>query len=576
MKKNNHFILLIVLLGLIVYANSLFNGFVWDDQPQLLENPLIRSVRNIPQIFSGSSFYSAVSQKAYGYYYKPLMTIFFTLIYSVFGANPFFFHLIQIVFHIINSILVFFLLKRWFNKKTSFAVAAIFLVHPMNVEAVSYVSAVQHVLFFFFGVLALWIGIKKVHRGLQGILVFFFLLLSLLAKETGILFALLLLIYIFLFRKKELIRYALYVVGSLVVYLPLWFSVVGNIFIRAFTVFPIARIPLSGRLINIPMILFYYVKTFFFPSDLAIDQQWVVKSINLREFYLPLSIVVLFTVLIAVLGAIMYRSDKKRFKIYLFFVLWFFLGVALHAQIVPLDMTVADRWFYVSMVGLLGLLGLAVELLLKKRKRLQKIFVIVFWVIVFLLSVRTIVRNTNWKDNKTLFRHDVSISTQSFGLANNAGAIYLTEKKYDAALPYFKRSVQLAPYRPENWNNLGVYYQLVGDTKKAKESYRLAILNGGDNVPYENLAQLLLFYDTATASRSFITKSLQIYPKSPRLLFYLALLDYKEGSIAKAREAARKSYGLAPNIYNYEVYTLLQEGKPLQIEKYNKVFYDDQ
>ncbi|PIV70924.1 hypothetical protein COW57_02525, partial [Candidatus Roizmanbacteria bacterium CG17_big_fil_post_rev_8_21_14_2_50_39_7] len=64
-------------------------------------------------------------------------------------SQPFFFHLTSVVFHIATAVLIFYLFKRFFKENIAFFLSLIFLVHPANVEAVCFASALQEVLFTF-------------------------------------------------------------------------------------------------------------------------------------------------------------------------------------------------------------------------------------------------------------------------------------------------------------------------------------------------------------------------------------------------------------------------------------------
>src|SRR5205823_5660731 len=118
----------------------------------------------------------------------------FSLFYSFSGANYFLFHSFQIIFHIINACLLFLFLKHFFRKQIALILSLIFLVHPINSEVALYVSDTQEVLFFLFGVLALW---KLKHLKSKKYLIFIAisLLLSLFSKETGLLFICIVIFY---------------------------------------------------------------------------------------------------------------------------------------------------------------------------------------------------------------------------------------------------------------------------------------------------------------------------------------------------------------------------------------------
>ncbi|MGH7203480.1 MAG: hypothetical protein ACREHC_03495, partial [Candidatus Levyibacteriota bacterium] len=95
----------IIVIGLLVYFNSLFNGFVGDDDAQILTNPTAHSITNIFSFFKGSTLYLSQASGNVGLYYRPMLSTVLSIIYSLFGANPFFFHAIQLLFHISNVVL---------------------------------------------------------------------------------------------------------------------------------------------------------------------------------------------------------------------------------------------------------------------------------------------------------------------------------------------------------------------------------------------------------------------------------------------------------------------------------------
>ena len=151
-------LLTFALIGLLVYGVSLFNGFVWDDEEQLLNNTLVHSLTNIPQLLSNSTFSTGGATKLGGVYYRPVMMIYFAVLHSFFGPSGFVFHLAQVTIHILGVWLLYKIVAKLTNKRVGFFSAILFLVHPVNVEAVVYVSAVQDVLVAFFGLLSLVIS----------------------------------------------------------------------------------------------------------------------------------------------------------------------------------------------------------------------------------------------------------------------------------------------------------------------------------------------------------------------------------------------------------------------------------
>ena len=132
-------ITLIIFVGLVVYFNSLFGEFVWDDIPQVVFSPLVTSLSVIPEIFS-------ISQV--NIFYRPFFLSYLTIVNVISHGNVFFFHIFQLGMHIINAILVFLIFRKYFKEIIALVLSLIFLVHPINVEAVSYISAVSDVIVF--------------------------------------------------------------------------------------------------------------------------------------------------------------------------------------------------------------------------------------------------------------------------------------------------------------------------------------------------------------------------------------------------------------------------------------------
>jgi hypothetical protein len=147
----------ITLISFAVYFNALSCGFVYDDMAQVLENPWIRDIRSVPDMFvkSVSGF---VIGSAPVNYYRPFMHLIYLITYHLFGLTPWGFHLVNVLFHAGNSVLVFVLAARLFGAEgrgtmspcdSRFTIhdsrlfaflAALFATHPIHTEAVTWVA----------------------------------------------------------------------------------------------------------------------------------------------------------------------------------------------------------------------------------------------------------------------------------------------------------------------------------------------------------------------------------------------------------------------------------------------------
>lgn len=538
MKK----ILIIIFLGLLIYLPVLFNGFVWDDEV------FIQGI-------------SSLQSSQAGTYFRPVISFIYSSIYNVFGPNPFFFHFFQLIFHIATAVLIYYLFKKFFKETVAFILALIFLIHPANVEAVSFASAMQDVAFTLVGIIAVYLLVIPTARlparqevegsslkdssthARNDIGIFkiffatFFLIIALLMKETAIVFFPLVFCYLIIFRKKQpkvLINYSLFSLILLMGYFLARISS-GSLYVQGQGLFPIMRVSLATRLINIPLIILFYLEKIFFPINLAIAQQWVIRTVDFYHFFLPLTVEVLLLA-----GAIFYIVKKKD-KFFIFFFFWFLIGLLPHLQLIPLNMTVAERWLYFPMIGILGMIGSlrldphlhgddkqTTQHMSFPLRRESSLLFLLGILIIILFSIRSFVRSLDWHSGLALYNRDIR-KDSSFDLQNNMGVELFRIGKYDQAKKYFEISVKLAPYWWVNWNNLGAAYEQEKNYKKAGEYYRKSINNGQYYLAYENLAKILVFHGgDKKKTEEFLNEALRLFPTDTTLQQIQAYYQQKQ------------------------------------------------
>lgn len=552
---------IIVIVGFIVFGNMLFNGFVWDDVASILNNNNYHSITNIGFFLMDHTIT----------YYRPIPAIVLTGIYSVFGPVAFWYHLFQLTFNIVNTILIFFIFSKFFSKLSSLILSLIFLVHPINVEAVSYISSLQIILSMFFALISLLLSLnQKIRPFYKYIALVVFILFSILSKETGIILILLpLFMYINFgqrFTSKNYVLILISLFTAAIFYFFLRFVITNApLSDYGYSPTPIANIGLFERLINLPKILVFYLQTTIYPKDLAIAQNWLVGKITMQDFIIPLILDLAFFTCIG-LGLIYYtKKQGKLFNLYFFFLSWFLLGWMIHWNIIPLDMTVAERWFYFALVGLLGMIGTILSEIKVKNQKVKLIVIGISIIIICLLSFRTIVRNRNWSDPMTLYEHDIKISTESFDLENNYAHELLLTHKYDEALPHILKSIKLAPKYWVNWNNLGSYYRSKAEIDKSISAFKVAINNKKNYYfAYFNLARVLFYNKSPVEAEPFLTKALNRFPQDPFLLYFKADTDYRLGNRQLAMDEILKAYEISRYAYFLNVYNQMQKNGEIE------------
>jgi protein O-mannosyl-transferase len=133
---------LLLLLAILPYVNTLQNGFVYDDNNEVLTNPYIRSFSHVGDIFS-TRILAHLGARGATNYYRPISIFGFLICYKMFGALPYGFHLANLLLHALIVCLLFGLTRRLFRDQwLAFTAAAIFALHPIHTESVAWVSGV--------------------------------------------------------------------------------------------------------------------------------------------------------------------------------------------------------------------------------------------------------------------------------------------------------------------------------------------------------------------------------------------------------------------------------------------------
>ena len=557
--KAIHFI---VLIGLIVFFNGFFNGFVGDDFLQITENPIIHSITNFPHFFSGGTFFSGGGQKLSGAFYRPIPAAMFSLIYTLFGAGAFGFHFILILLYIVNACFVFLVFKQFFKKPLAFLLALIFLVHPINSEVALYSSDMQEVLFFFFGIISLW-TLQHFYSKKTFLIASILLFFSLLSKETGVLFLFISSVYIFIFKRKDFYRWLIYTLPFVVIYIFARISAIGFL-TKTIANAPVEKLDFLTRLLNIPEIFIFYLKMFIFPIHLSSSYQWIFTTIDFNHFYFPLFFDLLFLGGIAGFAIFLYKKHThKSFTIFIFFAIWFLIGLVIHLQLIPLDKTVALRWFYFPIVGILGMIGVLLEVF---HINLKNSFVIIsVSLLVLLLSIRTFYRSFDYRDEFTLVSHDIQISQDAYDLEYNLSFVCFQQGNFEEAKVHALRSIKLFP-NTGNYTSLGVAYFSLGDYKSAKKAFIKALQYGDYYQTYENFAGLALFYGDSQENINFIKKeALTRYPQDGSLWTDLAILEYTRGDKTDAKDAIIRAATYTRSSLTVFVYQAIMSDKPLHL-----------
>lgn len=459
-KTNAVFILLIIIAGAIVYANSFGNQFVYDDIYLIVNDTYIKSWKYIFKIFTLELF----RMTGPGSFYRPMQSLTLMADYSMWKINPVGYHLTNLLFHTANAILIYFLVNLLFkNKQISLFSSLLFIVHPIHTEAVTYIAGRADPLMAFFCLLSFLLFAKYIKvfprtdfpKGKKiyfyiGSAGFFFL--ALLSKESGIIFPLVLIAYGFIsppytIKDQKIVKKLRFYI---LLYLPfflttgIYFLIRGKVlgFTNAGTA-P-TTYNLYQRILSAPIVIITYFKWLIFPIHLRLEHH-LDMPVSFFSFRVIISTLLLISILAFTL--LIYKRSKPVF----FCLLWFFLSILMVCNIIPLNAPMLEHWLYLPSIGIFTIISVGVvrasgfDTAKPTVNILRKAIIFPFILLLVFYSVRTIKRNPDWKDNLTFFRITTRDAPHSPRMPYNLGMTCFEKGLYEESMWAFERSLQINP-----------------------------------------------------------------------------------------------------------------------------------
>jgi protein O-mannosyl-transferase len=478
--SNKILISVLILVSLLCYGNTLFNGFVYDDDQQILQNPYVKSWHYLPQIF-GTTVWSFVGQAGGTNYYRPLMTISFLVLWHVFGQLPFGFHLFSILINTLVVFLVFDTGCSLFNdKRIAWISAVVFAVHPIHTEAVAWIAALPDLEATFFILLALSLlarpGRINWKRGV-GIQACF--LLALLCKEPALMFGLLAIVFQHSVKRdlestpitQRILQDLPFCVIGLA-YLGLRVALFGK-------VAPVLQHPnvsWSQAVYSGFSLICDYTKLLVWPAHLSAFHVFH-RSNSLGDPHV-LAGVAIFVLAIAAILVLFRISPAAAFAI-----LWMgvTLGPVLNARWMAANV-LTERYLYLPSVGfcwLVGWCGLRVWDALpspgKPVRGLRFAFATLLAATAMLGSARTILRNTDWQNDLTLYTRTLATDPDAHVIRSNLGGVYFDIGQAERAEREWEIALAGKPDNVVTMNALGMLYTQQGKHAEARAMFQRAI-----------------------------------------------------------------------------------------------------
>jgi Flp pilus assembly protein TadD len=583
--RNRHIALMAVVaaLAILPYLNSLRNGFVLDDVPIVVENPLIRDVGNVGHTF-GSNYWDGARANASPIdpgLYRPLTIFSFAVDYSVWKLNATGYHVVNVVLHTLTTLVVFFLAVELLASPLAAAgAAAVFAVHPLHTEAVTSIVGRAELLGALFFTLAFWLlrirprpdvtpsGMVNSRNLLRIAVASLCYLLGMLSKEVAVTLPAVLLLDDWLrrdelrgggpsIRRNVVIRYA-GLAASFAIYLALRFHAVserGNIWPGFLGVSSGARFLTASR------VLAEYLGLFVFPHTLLADY-WTSSVPIAHSPFEPR--VLLSIVLWLALGVLVF-TKLRRERAAVLALGWFFITVAPVSNIFfPIGVGEAERILYLPSIALCLLVGWIVarsERLVGQRWILPAALAPVL----LALAARTVRRNADWHDNLSLALATLETSPSSPLMNDIAAGEFVKRGQPQRAVPLLQEALRQAPTMPRLRTHLGAAYHQQGQLDQAIEQYTQAIQSNPHDVEaHTNLGVAYLDKGRVDEGVSELTTALQLNPTNADAHNNLGTvyLDRQQTDAAIAEfKAALRTNAASPETHNNLGVALLRKGE---------------
>ncbi len=486
------YLLIIIAAAFGVYFNDLINDFVIDDRHVILKNAWIMDFRYIPKILT-SSVWAFQDEQGISNHYRPLHLIYYMAVYYLFGIKEWGFHLLNNLFHTGSSIFVYLIALRLFEWKEgatrslgvsnplsepsyssstrlpALFTALVFAVHPVNTEAVVWISATSEVSFAFFCFASFYFYISSAGewsvRYWLSVALFLFGAMS---KETSVFLPIAMAAYDLtlggegitpVFRWVK--RYAPFVAAGIFYLAARSYSLGG--------IAPMRNTPDMAEgdiIINFFPLVWAYIYKLVLPVELVF-YEYLTPAHSIADGIVLFSILVILAIIIAAV----YFGRKNRLA--LFALLWIFIPMLPVFQISFFKghPALAERYLYVPTMGFGILLMCAYLYIVKKKETLKLPLIAALIALMCLYSYATIDRNRVWRTEMAIWEDTIKKAPDNKYAYNNLGILVTRAGEVEKGISLFRKAIEIDPTHHPARNNLGAALAKSGRIREAAEEF---------------------------------------------------------------------------------------------------------
>jgi len=535
--------LVVFIVAIAVYANTLTNGYVLDDMGVITQNTFVqKGFAGIPEILTTPSLRGFSERPVFDMapsndIYRPASLVMFAAEHQLLGGKPAVGHFFNVLLFGCCSLLLFFFIDMVLEYKNSaivLAAALLFAVHPIHTEVVANIKSRDELLCFFFAFSAILLYHRYVMKGALSFLIAASLcyFLSLMSKESSISFVAIAPLFLFFYadgNRKRAVITILSLATAAAAYLFIRYYILSKYNANHSDLIDFMENPLVGapgvasRIATALLVLGYYVWHLFVPLNLSCD--YTFASIPFASFSDP-AVWLSITIYVSLVGIAIYRLLTRQRDPYAFGILFFLLSIAIFSNLAFFTgALMADRFLFFPSVGFCLAIAVLSDKLLKGRGKNDLRLPALLLAIICFAGI-TIIRNTDWKDNYTLITTDSDKYPDNARLQHSRGYLLVTTQLPAAPTTDTRREIVIRSF----------------------DCYRrsLAIypLQCKVHTDIANLFSQLGLYDSAEAH---IRQALVLRPGDPVITSLLGGVYFAQGQYAKTLILCRASLQKAHN-----------------------------
>ena len=500
----------------LAYIATLSYGFVYDDNLQILQSPALHDWHYLPQYFTAHVL-AALNPNLGGNYYRPLLMLWLRVNYLLFGQDPFGWHAATVLCHVLATFLAFRVTQEIAgDRRTAFAAALLFGLHPSHIENVAWISGVSDPLMacFFLGSFLTFLQSRQSQTKLPAVYSVLLFVCALLTKETAVVFPLLIFLWTLVAPEAATIsqQRSHRIWRAIRVSAPYWLIAFAYLGVRFWALHGFSHPPiaLSAKQLFLtwPAVLWFYARHLLLPVNLSEFYSLAyLDHASLRHFWLPLALLVS----VLALSVLWIRQLSQRR------VAWFAVAMLILPLLPVLDLRsltvgdiVHDRYLYLPSFGFALLIALSLREIEQAVSSFRAVSLTLAGAVIVsvLFATLTLAQQGQWKNDIALYTRGLESAPDNLTVRDNLANALLAANEPERAIVLYR---QVLDRNPRFWRsnyNLGFACYKTGDFDAAED---------------------------------YLQRAIQIDSSDPDQFIYLALTEFQRKKFPQAEASARQA-----------------------------------